>query len=321
MAINLYTGKEQVLNGFNFWKSIQPAVVESIDDPQGLGRIKVRIAGTALRGGDGNNPNATDVDELSWCIPLVPKFFTSVPKRGEAVFILTTSDDKKYQDRFYIGPIISQLTSLEKDPITTALSVLDAGQNGGKNVKIIQPINGVFPKDDDIAIQGRNNTDLILRKNEVLIRAGKFTTTDTTTENPYGIKFNDGTQGFIQIRYNAPISTTNTSDTGTVLNIVGSKINLISKTGSPNYNKLINPDDQISNTQILEILKTAHPIPFGDILLEYLILLKNAFLNHVHNGKKPTDLVVGGTKNDVEIFTKRSSQLENQMLSKNIRIN
>jgi hypothetical protein len=321
MAINLFTGLDQVLSDTNFWKTIQPAVVESIEDPQGLGRIKVRISGTALRGGDGNNPEATPVDKLPWCIPLVPKFFTSVPKRGEAVLILTTANDKKYQDRYYIGPLISQLTSLEKDPITTALSILEAGAPGGKNVKIIQPIKGIFPKEDDIAIQGRNNSDVLLRKNEVLIRAGKITKTDATNENPYGIKFNESTQGFIQIRYDVPINPKNTSELGSVLNIVGTKINLISKNGAPSYSTLINPDDQISNTQILEIIKTAHPVPFGDVLLEYLILIKNALLNHVHNGGKATDLIVGGNKQDVEDFKKNASNLERKMLSDNIRIN
>jgi hypothetical protein len=107
---------------------------------------------------------------------------------------------------------------------------------------------------------------------------------------------------------------------------VGSKINLIThKDGTPRFNQngnLINQDTQISDEKILEILETAHPLPFGDLLVQYLILLKNAFLNHVHNynGIPPTDLTVGTTL-PVKEFNSKAEDLENRMLSKNIRIN
>ena len=107
---------------------------------------------------------------------------------------------------------------------------------------------------------------------------------------------------------------------------MGSKINLIThKDGTPRFNQngnLINQDTQISDEKILEILETAHPLPFGDLLVQYLILLKNAFLNHVHNynGIPPTDLTVGTTL-PVKEFNSKAEDLENRMLSKNIRIN
>ena len=70
------------------------------------------------------------------------------------------------------------------------------------------------------------------------------------------------------------------------------------------------------------ILANAHPLPFGDVLIQYLKLLKDAFLSHVHNGSgnKPTDLTTGD-KLALSIFKSKAEDLENAMLSANIKIN
>jgi hypothetical protein len=310
-----------VYNEIDVQKKVEIGVVASINDPEGLGRIKVKIAGTAQRSGDGNNPN-TPISELPWCYPMLPKFISVTPKVGEGVFVIITSSQKKYEDRLYIGPIISQLPNLTKDSIESALSVLSFGEilpsTSPNNIK---SLNGVFPNEDDIAIQGRYNTDLIFRKNEILIRSGKFVEVEKTQENPYGIVFNKK-QGFIQIKNNVTINQDGEPNKiGTVVNLVADKINLITHDGTPIFQELVNQDTQLNDQQILNIIKNAHPVPFGDVLLEYLILLKNALLNHVHNGNKATDLIVGGNKQDVLEFTKKASTLENKMLSNNIRIN
>jgi len=72
-----------------------------------------------------------------------------------------------------------------------------------------------------------------------------------------------------------------------------------------------------------KILSEAHQLVFGDILLEYLRLLKDAFYSHVHNGNgnPPTDLTTSGNKLALALFKKNADDLEKSMLSKNIRIN
>jgi hypothetical protein len=94
---------------------------------------------------------------------------------------------------------------------------------------------------------------------------------------------------------------------------------LITYNGSPVFN-VPKADTTISDAEIENILTNAHQVPFGDILLRYLILLKEAFLSHVHNGNGNvgTDL---SPKTSVSNFAKQAAQLEQTMLSKNVRIN
>jgi hypothetical protein len=316
------SNQPSVLSTVNSMRTIQIGVVAAIDDEDGLGRIKVRIPGPANKGGD----DGIAIDALPWSYPMNPKYFTSTPRIGEGVFVMILSDQKTHSDRLYFGPIISQLSNLNNDPVSsTALAPFTFAVTNPKNSPSrISALNGVFPKIDDIAIQGRYNTDLLFRTNEILMRAGKFEDSPPNINNPYPFQFNTSTTGYFHVRNNVPLArpVENTPQPiGSVVNIVGNKVNILTHAdGSPRYN-LTNQEDQISNDEILNILDTAHQLPFGDILLEYLILLKNAFINHVHNGNKPTDLTADGAKQYVAEFKKTAEDLENRMLSSNIRIN
>jgi hypothetical protein len=104
---------------------------------------------------------------------------------------------------------------------------------------------------------------------------------------------------------------------------VANKINLLThKDGNPRFD-LTNQDNLISDDVLEEILQEAHQLPFGDVLLEYLILLKEALLYHVHNGSgnPATDLTTSGNKQAIAAFKAKADELEKAMLSKNIRIN
>ena len=82
----------------------------------------------------------------------------------------------------------------------------------------------------------------------------------------------------------------------------------------------------LSKQQELEmtrILTEAHQLPFGDVLLEYLKLMKDALFSHVHNGSgnPPTDLTISGNKQALAAFKSKADSLEKAMLSRNVRIN
>ena len=248
-------------------KNVKIGVVASVDDPQLLGRIKIRIPGQANMGGDED----IEINDLPWCYPLVPKFFTSQPKVGEAAFVFTFHDQTSHSDRLYIGPIISQLDKLNSDPysITALNSFSFLTTKPGIATNTIPALRGIFPRADDVAIQGRYNTDILLRKNEILIRAGKFVDSTANQNNPYRFQFNNETQGFIQIRNNVSLNGQKGQDLGSVTNIVGNKINLIThRNGAPRFN-VMNQEDQISDDEILNILENAHPLPFGDLLVQF----------------------------------------------------
>lgn len=293
-------------------------------DNKGLGRIKVFIKGSRTTGGDDGKIDS----ELPWCFPLLPKHLSIQPKIGEVVLIFTFSKNQQHADRLYIGPVISQLPLLDKDPYQfSALGGFTFGSAEPKvNPSQIPEINGVFPKAEDVSIQGRYNTDITQKKNQIIIRAGKFEEITPNDTNPYPFKYNAKTQGYIQIKNDViivPKSNNQDEQKGTVTNIVSNKINLITHSdGSPRFN-VTNPEDLISDEELANILKDAHQLPFGDVVLQYLRLMKDAILYHVHNGSgnQATDLTSSGNKQSVAAFKAKADELEKSMLSKNIRIN
>ena len=303
-------------------KAIESDYGPSFD--KGLGRIKVYIKGPKSQGSDGN----TEDKDLPWCFPLLPKHLSVTPKIGESVLIFVFSDNQQHSDRLYIGPIISQLPLLDKDPfLFSSLDGFTFGLTEPKvNPKQIPELNGVFPEPHDISIQGRYNTDITQKNNEVVIRAGKFETITPNNNNPYPFKFNTRTQGYIQIKNDVivvPKNNNQNEQKGSVTNIVSNKINLITHAdGSPRFN-ITNQDNLISDDELANILDQAHQLPFGDVLLQYLILMKEALFNHVHNGNGgfPTDLAADGNKQSIAAFKAKADDLEKSMLSKNIRIN
>ena len=79
----------------------------------------------------------------------------------------------------------------------------------------------------------------------------------------------------------------------------------------------------ISDSELEKILEKAHRVPFGDVLLQYLRLMKNAILYHVHNGNgnPSTDLTASGNIQAIASFKAKADDLEKAMLSNNVRIN
>lgn len=284
--------------------------------------IRVRIVGSKY---DNKIPD----NELANCFPLLPKHINLVPKEGEMVMVMVFGEDEKYGDRYYIGPFISSEEKLNKDLFEgTATSNLANGTaTPSREISQIKTAKGIFENPQNVVIQGRYNTDIIQRPNEILIRAGKFKTALEPT-------FNNENPAFIQMSHNV-ITIPQEDETklpleveSSVTNIVSNKINLLTyKDGAPEFNDLtfVNGDDvaeYITNEQLEIILKEAHPLVFGDTLVEYLKLFKDAFVQHVHNGasNEPTDRNDRGTL-AVEKFLKEARSLEKDMLSKNIRIN
>jgi len=290
--------------------------------------IRVAIVGNQYDGG-GDYP---DIYSLPNCFPLMPKHTNLVPKKGEFVIIMLIGDDERYNDRFYIGPIISSSIKLNKDnSITSLANFVDGTTYPTPN---IIP-NGVYENKQNVVIEGRENTDIIQRANEVLIRAGKFKLNEPKV-------FNKENPGYIQIKSDFNIiDIENSEETKTisVTNIVSDRINLLSYDGIPNFSsetsetaksgltKVSKRDEQgnvtanyIDDKQLEEILKGAHQLVFGDILVEYLVLMRKALLGHHHNRDVPCDHDVMG-EGEVKTFSDKAKILEEAMLSKNIRIN
>jgi hypothetical protein len=284
--------------------------VVSNEDNLGANRIKARITGI---------DDSVTRDNIPFAFPMVQKFLHVIPKVGESVLVFIPDVKNPNIDRMYMGPIISQPQLLFKDSeLFSSKSALDSGVKEPQPAPFTIPENrGVYPDVKDIALQGRDNTDIRLKEKEVLIRAGQFESDTPKGEIP---KFNKVNPSYIQIKHDAILKrgTQNTeTEIGGAINVVSNKINLLThKNGSPRF-ALNDQNNMISDEELQRIVKDAHPLVYGDNLIEFLKVLINAFVNHVHAypGMKPQDL---SGSNDIDGLLEFNLE---SFLSKNIKIN
>jgi len=166
-----------------------PSIVLDNDDPVMLGRVRARVLT------DNYNDVISSITNPPWneekdkwtsrdpfiFNPLLPYFLYQVPKKDELVYGFYYNKDYKYQNQFYVQAMFSSptLSPFEyyvgaqkftgvggqyKNPLP--LKNQDGSYASPKNV-------GVFPEPGDNAILGRGSADLIVKEDEVLLRAGK----------------------------------------------------------------------------------------------------------------------------------------------------
>lgn len=99
---------------------------------------------------------------------------------------------------------------------------------------------------------------------------------------------------------------------GSVINLVGDKINILSHKTN-NYN-LTDPTNTITPDEQKKINSESHPLAYGDKLIEFMELMKNFVANHVHgyHGVEPAK---------DSIVQKILNYDLNQLINENIRIN
>lgn len=269
--------------------------VESIDDEYAAGRIRARVIGDRY-----NN-------ETPYAYPLLPYMMHIKPKVGEAVLLIYSNLGNSSQ-RFYIGPIIHQPQFVNKDNFSDAISLLK-GYNDRTLVSVdrIPETHGIYPKKDEIAIMGRKDTDLIFSDNDVRLRCGVH---KTNKYNSLESEFNRLTPSFIKLKQHDTKFSNNTNTTAT---IVSENINLISTVGTPEFN-VSDVNESISDEEMAKIIESAHQLPYGDKLVDFLKLLLKAFNAHTHNyhNLPPIPDMTYNAVNDFNL---------NDILSKNVKIN
>lgn len=265
-------------------------VVDITDDTDG-GRIKVRIA---------DLDNRTLDNDLPWCYPLMPKFFHIYPQIGEKVRIFLEDNKFPQRSRFWLGSVISQPQKIGFDSKITALSTTNyACVQPEKAPSTYPDALGVFPLPTDVAIIGKVNTDIILRLNEVHIRAGKH-------ENDNILKLNTLNPADISMVYELKTDS-NTYYSNTIVS--SDKIALISHNGNPQFKAA-----RVSATDRTDIFTNGHPIARGDVLIEALEVLRQAILYHIHGYSAVPPEVS-------ETITKLENLKFEPILQKNIVIN
>ena len=244
-------------------RTIYYAEVISIDDATMGGRIKVKIYEFDNR--------TTNTDELPWCYPLLPKYFFNLPKVGEMVRIFI--EDTKYpqRSRFWLGSVISQPHKIGLDTRFTALSTTNVPLTNPEPAPNTYPdAVGVYPLSEDIAIVGRVNTDVILRVNEIHIRAGKHENGNVlklNTKNPAEISMVFEPVNLVQASANYQSRTVVTAD----------KIAIISHSGNPQF-KATNFTSEDRD----RIFAEGHPMVRGDVLVQAMDIMRKVIINHIH---------------------------------------
>lgn len=242
--------------------------VISIDDNTDGDRIKVRLM---------PEDRGLSNGELPYVFPLMPKLIHVKPKVGEAVLVICMDMNNSHTNRFYIGPIISQMQHLGKCDYNYDASTLLSGgiKEPERALSMNAETNGAFPKDNDIALIGRKNSDIILTDNDLRIRCGARKVIDSKKEE---ISFNTEDPAYILLTYNDNGAYDNTKSS---VNIVADKVNILSHKSLNDYN-LTDSDNLIPNEELNRIIESAHELPYGDKLVEFLKLFVNAFKTHTH---------------------------------------
>jgi hypothetical protein len=160
-------------------------------DPLMLGRIRAR------RLTDNYNDIIKSITDPVWneekdawterdpfiFMPLLPYYIYSVPKIDEMCLVMYMSPEDKFVNQYYVQ-------STFYSPTATNFQYYQGGDKGmgtGIQISNAKPLKnrdgsytdkeihkGVFPEPGDNSLLGRGSADVIVKENEVLIRAGKF---------------------------------------------------------------------------------------------------------------------------------------------------
>lgn len=275
--------------------------VIDLHDEQGGDRIKV-----ALEPVDNFK---SDKEEIDYAIPCLPKFLHIKPKLEERVLIITEDPTDPDSQRFYFGPIISQENKLEGDtnPLQALSIFRGASVTPEINPRLKSEAKGAFPEDDHIAIEGRKNAGIQLTDDDVRIKAGVKLVDNSD------VVFNTKDPAYIKLKYHTDDSK-KTMDYNSTATIVADKINLIGPNGE--YN-VTDRKDLISDADMDTIIRKAHQVPYGDVLVEFMKLFVDAFNTHTH----AMDMEPPVPDANVVNLNTKVEQLSKDMLSDIVRIN
>lgn len=184
-------------------KNIFYGKVKDVNDPKGIGRIRVepKIEQIAFLYPTDWNPN-TDKwgpkDPIIF-LPLLPMYISQIPKVGEFVNIVYANNEERYDaNKFYIQGPLTRPWNVAFEDYDSAQGVLANGENlkqvdnfiDDQTGKINVNLEGIFPKPGDNAFLGRGSSDLVMIENtedgssNALMRSGKFRITGPNANIP-----------------------------------------------------------------------------------------------------------------------------------------
>ena len=162
------------------------ARIVAVDDETGKIKGKTSDQQESYNNFSGKDRGIAD-NQLVLCMPLLPEFFHLRPQVGEMVYVIMENPLDNAGVRYWIGPIVSSKLKLKYQNFEDSFKMFNKTQfipNDKINSSV--DIKSIFPQDSDVAVQGRNDADIMLKNREALMICGKFNKEDFTinTESP-----------------------------------------------------------------------------------------------------------------------------------------
>ena len=261
-------------------RGIYPAIVINTDDPLGQNRIKARII--TLDNNEeviGGKDRDTLDENLVFCTPLMPEFFHVRPLKGEMVFLLLENPSDNSAPRYWIGPIITSQLKLKYQAYSEAVKVFDyTSFNVNLALNNNFKSNAVLPQQSDVAVQGRDDADLVLKQREAFLSTGKF--------KPNSIEVNNISPSNLQLKQfdNNKIGPLKTFSQA---NLQSTNINIFSPQGKFRNNDTSKFEVNENLESFGELAQTLHPAVLGDELVKLLDLIIRILLTHIHTSQNP----------------------------------
>lgn len=197
------------------------AKVIDTNDPLLLGRVRVKfdnknnseilksIPNTKNNKNTKTKDNSDLLPEFKWtdidkfvCQPLLPVFLKMTPKSGERVNIFVPNREYEFNQLYYTPAAFSTvLTQYQESDISQEQFINNRlpptpQLKNNINNQYNGDVKGAFIEPQDIGIAGRGTCDIVLKDNDVIIRAGKTNNIPINSKKLLSVKSN---RSFLQL--------------------------------------------------------------------------------------------------------------------------